>query len=122
MMRGLLAKELRQHGFTFAFLFLLLLCGLAVMARNARVDMVLGGSFGALHILLCAFAPLACLVLGQVLIATEFRQKTQLFLEGLPLPHWRMLAVKFALGLAVLVGSTAAMLFVAGGPGAAPTR
>ena len=29
MMRGLLAKELRQHGFTFAFLFLLLLCGLA---------------------------------------------------------------------------------------------
>jgi hypothetical protein len=113
MMRGLLAKELRQHGFTFAFLFLLLLCGLAVMARNARVDMVLGGSFGALHILLCAFAPLACLVLGQVLIATEFRQKTQLFLEGLPLPRWRMLAVKFALGLAVLLGSTAAMLFVA---------
>ena len=113
MMRGLLSKELRQHGFTLAFLFLLLICGLAVMARNAHTNIILGGSIGALHVLLCLFVPLACLVLGQVLIATEFRQKTQLFLEGLPLPRWRMLAVKFALGLGVLLGSAAAMLFVA---------
>ena len=113
MMRGLLAKELRQHGFTFAFLFLLLLCGLVVMASHSSTMMVTGGVFGLLHVLLFTDVPLACLVLGQVLIATEFRQKTQLFLEGLPLPRWRMLAVKFALGLGVLLASTAALLFVA---------
>ena len=113
MMRGLLTKELRQHGFTLGFLFLILLGALALIAGNASLGRALGGGFAALHLLLRLYVPLACLVLGQVLIATEFRQKTQLFLEGLPLPRWRMLAVKFALGLAVLAGSIAAAIFVA---------
>ena len=49
------------------------------------------------------FVPLATLLLGHALIATEFRQKTQLFLEGLPLPRWKMLAVKHAFGLLLIV-------------------
>jgi hypothetical protein len=113
MMRGLLTKELRQHAYTLAFLFLLLLAALALIAGNATMRRAMGGGFAGVLLLHHTYVPLVCLVLGQILIATEFRQKTQLFLEGLPLPRWRMLAVKFALGLAVLVAAIAAVLFVA---------
>lgn len=112
MMAGLLAKELRQHGFTFAFLFLLLLCALVLIEGNSLLHASGGGGFDSTRMLLYLYVPLACLVLGQVLIATEFRQKTQLFLEGLPLPRWRMLAVKFALGLGLLLAASATLLFV----------
>ena len=108
MMRGLLTKELRQHGTTFAFLFLVLLGALTLIVGNSLLRRAAGGGFSAVQMLHVTFVPIACLVLGQVLIATEFRQKTQLFLEGLPLPRWRMLAVKFTLGLALLVVSVAA--------------
>ena len=113
MMRGLLTKELRQHGITFLFLFLALLGALVLIAGNSVLRRAAGGGFSAVQLLHSTFVPIACLVLGQVLIATEFRQKTQLFLEGLPLPRWRMLAVKFGLGLALLTASIAAALFVA---------
>jgi hypothetical protein len=113
MIRGLLGKELRQHGFTLTFLFLMLIGALALIAGNAGLRRALGGGFAGVQLLHHTYVPLVCLVLGQILIATEFRQKTQLFLEGLPLPRWRMLAVKFTLGLAVLVGAVAAALLVA---------
>lgn len=107
MIRGLIEKELRQHGFTFAFLGVLLLGGLVLIGSLGMLRRAGGGGFLGLQVLLIFFAPLACLVLGQILIATEFRQKTQLFLEALPLPRWRMLAVKFALGLVAILGATA---------------
>jgi acyl dehydratase len=113
MIRGLLEKELRQHGFTFAFLGVLLLGGLILIGANEMLRRAGGGGFLAVQVLLMLFAPLACLVLGQILIATEFRQKTQLFLEALPLPRWRMLAVKFALGLTSVLGATALALALA---------
>ena len=113
MMRGLLTKELRQHGYTLTFLFVMLLGALALIGGNSMLRRATGGGFAAVHLLHHTYVPLVCLVLGQILIATEFRQKTQLFLEGLPLPRWRMLAVKFALGLVVLSGAVAAALFVA---------
>jgi hypothetical protein len=113
MIRGLLTKELRQHGLTFLFLFLVLLGALVLIAGNSVLRRATGGGFSAVLLLHTMYVPLACLVLGQVLIATEFRQKTQLFLEGLPLPRWRMLAVKFGLGLALLIGSVGSAIFVA---------
>ena len=113
MIRGLLTKELRQHGFALAFLFLVIVGGLALIVGNESLRRAFGGGFAAVRLLHTTYVPLAALVLGQMLIATEFRQKTQLFLEGLPLPRWRMLAVKFALGLAVLAGAIGAAIFAA---------
>ncbi len=113
MIRGLLEKELRQHGFTFAFLIVLLMGALVVIGANGMLNRSTGGGFAALRLMIVFFAPLACLVLGQILIATEFRQKTQLFLESLPLPRWRMLAVKFVLGLGSMLFATALALGLA---------
>ena len=113
MIRGLLTKELRQHGSALAFLFLVIVGGLALIAGNESLRRAFGGGFSVVRLLHTTYVPLASLVLGQMLIATEFRQKTQLFLEGLPLPRWRMLAVKFVLGFAVLAGAIGAAIFAA---------
>ena len=59
---------------------------------------------------LWTLCPLAGLVLANSLIAGEFRQKTQLFLEGLPLPRWEMALVKYALGLAVMLLAASGVL------------
>jgi hypothetical protein len=116
MMRGLLAKELREHRMLLLFLFLLLGSGVSLIGGHALIKKVGGSGFFAVRFGLIMILPLACLVLNHALIATEFRQKTQLFLEGLPLPRWRMLFVKYALGLSLVVFAVAAVLFGAWWP------
>jgi len=109
MIRALIGKEVRQHGFALLFLLVLPFAGLMLISGHGLFRRASGGGFAAVQLFLITFLPLASLVLGQLLIAQEFRHKTQLFLEGLPLPRWRALAVKFALGLglALLVVATA---------------
>jgi len=113
MIRALISKELRQHGFALGFLLLLPFAGLILISSHGLLRRASGGGFESVRLLLLTFVPLACLVLGQLLIAQEFRHKTQLFLEGLPLPRWRMLAVKFGLGLVmILLAAAVALVYV----------
>jgi hypothetical protein len=87
--------------------------GLIFISSHGLLRRAGGGGFDSVRLLLLFFFPLACLVLGQLLIASEFRQKTQLFLDGLPLPRWRMLAVKFGLGfLLMLLAAVMALAYV----------
>jgi hypothetical protein len=116
MIRGLLTKEWRQHRTLFLFLFLLLVGGLVLIGGNSMIHRVGGSSFFAVRFVYLTFVPLACLVLAHALVATEFRQKVQLFLEGLPLPRWRMLLVKYAMGLGLVLAASAMVLFVAWWP------
>ncbi|HEY2342314.1 MAG TPA: hypothetical protein VGH90_04750, partial [Chthoniobacteraceae bacterium] len=113
MIRGLLEKELRQHSITLGFLFLAITGGALLMAVSRRLNVVAGTTLEAFHILLALFAPLACFILAQILVAGEFRHKTQIFLEGLPLPRWRMLAVKYGLGLGLMLLSTGSAFGIA---------
>ena len=108
MIRGLIEKELRQHGMSLAFLLAIYVAGLALLTGNHNLSRFTGTPLESLHLLLLLLVPLSGLFLGQVLVASEFRHKTQLFLEGLPLPRWWMLAVKFTLGLLVLLIGLAA--------------
>lgn len=113
MIRGLIEKEFRQHGSLILFMIMLLTGGLILIQRNDLLMRSGGSIFAAISWLLIGFVPPACLVLGSALVAGEFRHRTQLFLEGLPLPRWLMLVVKYALGLGVALFSTAAMLLTA---------
>lgn len=116
MTRGLIAKEWREHRMLFLFLFLLLGGGLSLIGGNSLIKSVGGSGFFAVRFSYFTLFPLACLVLNHALIATEFRHKTQLFLEGLPLPRWRMLFVKYALGLSLMLAIVGTVLFVAWWP------
>ena len=100
MILALIEKELRQHG-AMMFLFLLLSsCGMFLLQSNQLLSLSGGSALYLVAWMLLVILPLGCLVLGNALIAAEFRQKTQVFLDGLPLPRWRMVAVKYLFGLA----------------------
>ncbi len=103
MIRGLIEKEFRQHTTLLVFIILLLVAGQLALISNKFLRNVGGSSFFLLSQLWFYILPLAALVLGTGLVATEFRNKTQLFLEGLPMPRWLMLVVKYLLGLGIVL-------------------
>ncbi len=112
MISGLIEKEWRQHGAMIVFVLIFLTTGFFVF-QNMEVLVQFGGSnFALLGHMLFAFFPIACLVIGNALIAAEFRQRTQLFLEGLPMHRWMMLAVKYGFGLVIVLVVASALLGV----------
>ena len=113
MIRGLLEKELRQHATLILFMLILLTVGLLMLQRTEVLARSMGSEFGMLAWLLLVFLPPSCLVLGNALIAGEFRHRTQIFLEGLPMPRWMMIAVKYVLGLLLLLTVVTALLLSA---------
>ncbi|MES2573291.1 MAG: hypothetical protein V4710_24935 [Verrucomicrobiota bacterium] len=113
MMRALLAKELRQHQLLLLFLILLSGAGMALISGNRLMRNAGGSVFFSVRFALTSLIPLACVALSHALVANEFRHKTQLFLEGLPLPRWRMLLVKYLLGLGVMLVMVLIILAVA---------
>ncbi len=110
MISGLVEKEVRQHTTLLIFITLVMLTGLFVLGSNKFLAQAGGSAFSLFSILWFLMLPLATLVLATGLVAAEFRNKTQLFLEGLPLPRWKMLAVKYLLGLAVVTACTTFLL------------
>jgi hypothetical protein len=110
MISALLRKELRQHTGLFALLACVLVFGLMLVSSNAVFSRGLGSGFAGLKFLLCTMLPLGAMLLGNALIASEFRHKTQLFLEGLPVPRWKLLAVKYATMLGALLLVTLVLL------------
>jgi hypothetical protein len=102
MTRTLIRKELRQHGLGL----------LAVLASAALAYLLIVGAsrvkdstetpFEAFRIFSIFIALLGAVVLNHRLVVLEYQARTQLFLEGLPVARWRMVAVKYALGLATL--------------------
>ncbi len=93
----LLQKELRQHWLAL----------LAVLAASAISDLFIiaataakGGSetpLDGLRIFLMLIGSVSALVINHRLVVVEYQSKTQLFLEGLPVPRWRMVALKYGL-------------------------
>ncbi len=100
---ALLGKELRQHALSgiallvcLTICYLLLLVGTLANAETVSV-MEVHASF------LLLFVLIAALVLGHRLVVTEYYGRTQLFLEALPVRRWEVVALKYGLGLAVLL-------------------
>ncbi len=112
MIRALTGKELRQHAVTFAFLFALLLIGLAGITGQRFLSRAAGTGLAGVRLLLITIVPLGCIMLSHVLVAAEFGRKTQLFLDALPLPRWRLIAVKYLLGFFILLAGSIAALAI----------
>ncbi len=101
MTATLLRKEWQQHRLSFLLLALLTFATASLIAAANHARGQTGSLFDAQLAVLRLILPLAAWVLGQRLVTHEFREKTQLFLEALPLPRWLMIAVKYAAGLTV---------------------
>ena len=110
MIRGLLEKEYRQHSRLAVYILLMMVAGLLALTSNKFFNEGGGSSFSLLSKLWFYIIPLVTLVLGTALVATEFRNKTQLFLEGLPMPRWVLLVVKYLIGLGIVLFCTVALL------------
>lgn len=126
MNRVLLLKELRQHGVWLVLLKVLTWIVFVLIARASIADGTGGGTFFGISQGLYYFLPIPIFIICHLLVAVEFRRQTRLFLEGLPLPRWRMIAVKAALVLflsAMMSGGAVLMgLFISAGTEAITPR
>jgi hypothetical protein len=102
MNSALVRKELRQH---FMFLLLTLLVISAATLITFVVVQLSGASgnpYDALKICVVIYVPFMSWMLSNLLVIHEYRSKTQLFLEVLPLSRASMLLTKYFLGLFLL--------------------
>ncbi|HEX5750047.1 MAG TPA: hypothetical protein VFZ09_27705 [Archangium sp.] len=110
MSRALLLKEWREH--RIAWLLLNLLLGavlfLLLVAQKDIEDK--GSLFALLQVPAVFLSTVGALFVGHRLVVREYGQRTQLFLEALPLSRPRILATKLVLGAAVLLLPLAAFL------------
>ncbi len=105
VVRRLIEKEQREHGWVLGALGLLAGVGLAV--QLARADEA-GGRFSALRGFVLVWGSLGALVAGNRLVVREYTGRTQLFLEALPIGRARVASAKWLFGLAWVWGLTAA--------------
>lgn len=119
MNRALLYKELRQHGIWLALLTGLICFVFFLIVLATGADGTSGGVFFGIRQGLSYFLGIPVFIMCHLLVAIEFRRKTRLFLEGLPLPRWRMIAIKalLALFLSALMAGGAVMTGVAASGG-----
>ena len=99
----LLRKELRQHWLGLLAVLAAgglgyLLIMLASLARSRAAT-----PFEGFRLFTAFISILGALVLNHRLVVIEYQARTQLFLEGLPVARWRMVAVKYGLGLGVIL-------------------
>ena len=108
---ALLGKELRQHAaigialvLCLGGIFLLMLLG--TLMRSETVSLM------TTHARFLIFLTLGGMVLGNRLIVGEYYGRTQLFVEALPMRRWEMVALKYLLGLALLLLAAGASLAI----------
>jgi len=99
----LLRKELRQHWIgLLAVLAVGLMSNLLIVAASmARSNAE--SPFEGLRLFTILIGMIGALVLNHRLVVVEYQARTQLFLEALPVSRWRMVTVKYFLGLAVIL-------------------
>ncbi|MDF1812023.1 MAG: hypothetical protein P1V20_07410 [Verrucomicrobiales bacterium] len=94
----LIQKELRRHWPAFLLLGFLTWSAIFIAAFRLNADGTGAGAFTGVGWGLFWLIPVTGIILGRALISSEYQAKTQIFLEGLPLPKWRMITLKLVLG------------------------
>lgn len=103
MSLALLRKEWREHRSSWLLLNLLFGGLLLLMLVAESLYAEKGSLFELLRVPSLLLASVGALFVGHRLVVREYGQRTQLFLEALPLSRTRILASKLLLGAAVLL-------------------
>lgn len=93
-------KELRQHWWAFLIVGVTSALGCLMILGMTVTQGQAGSPFAGLSLFVMLNGTLAALVLCHRLVAVEYHAKTQLFLDALPVSRWRMVTIKYCLGLA----------------------
>src|SRR5687767_13133446 len=99
---GLFEKEFRQHAFSFFILTLVLASGSLLLEVYGPLQRIAGSPLHLFRLELSSVVLVAGALLAHLLVTTEYRNRTQLFLEGLPVEPVRVIVVKYLTGLAIL--------------------
>jgi hypothetical protein len=110
----LIRKELRQHWLPFGFLATLLALATTGMLVSQYFNGKSSSVFTGVRMLLSIALPASAMLICGRLVVAEYRSKTQLFLEALPLSRMRMIGVKYFFGLGALLLFVGALLATAG--------
>ena len=102
MNRILFQKELKQHGTWFLILGIMTWFIVMVISFGTNVEGTGAGEFTGTAMGLWIMIPICGLLISHYLITTEYQTKTQLFLQGLPLPRWRMIVIKLLLAFGLI--------------------
>ncbi|MEM7390776.1 MAG: hypothetical protein AAF492_00390 [Verrucomicrobiota bacterium] len=102
MIAALIRKELSQHTGSICVLFVLVTVVTALIYIVLPLYSEEGSAFSSMLRCLVVVVPVLGLVLSQLLVVREYREKTQLFLDVLPVSRPAMLLTKFGLGLTVV--------------------
>jgi hypothetical protein len=108
----LIRKELRQHWLAVTLLTFGTMLGYSLIILATVTKGQAGSSFEVLRLFVMLMGPLSAVLLAHRLVVLEYQSRTQLFLEGLPLARWRMVLVKYGVGLVVIL-SLLALAFAA---------
>jgi hypothetical protein len=100
---NLVRKELWQHWLAFLIAGLLTFSAGVLLLSSSLVRGHAGTPFEGYRLFVAIFGVILPTVICHRLVVVEYQARTQLFLEGLPFPRWRMLATKYALGLALVL-------------------
>src|SRR5215831_8022841 len=107
MIRNLVVKELREHWLAFSALAVFSLMGLLLIVLAAALTAEAGNALQPFRVFVITFGILIAMIACSRLVVREYQGKTQLFLESLPLTRGRMIAVKYVLGLGMVIGVAA---------------
>jgi hypothetical protein len=102
MILTLLRKELRQHWWAFLIIGAASALGYLMILGSITAQGQAGTPFAGLRLFVILIGSAAAVVLCHRLVVVEYQAKTQLFLEALPMSRWRMVTIKYCLGLAVM--------------------
>jgi hypothetical protein len=103
MTAALILKELRQHWLAFLLVAGLAGVGLLVITAFTAFQGMAGSLLDALGLFLRTLFVITALVLCNRLVVQEYQNKTQLFLQSLPISRLHMIVVKYLFGLLLLI-------------------
>lgn len=103
MTLALLRKELWQHWAAFTFAAVLTLAGGSLVIGFSLARGQAGTPLDGYRLCVGIFGVLLAVVVCHRLVVLEYQARTQLFLEALPFSRWRMVAVKYALGILLII-------------------
>jgi len=104
MIWTLLCKELRQHWLALLLAAILTLAGYGLIVIKGMIAGDEGSVLVGVRLFVMSLVTLCALVICHRLVVVEYSGRTQLFLEALPVSCWWMVAVKYVLGLVLVLG------------------